>query len=74
MWQASSNRQPDEEKPMKQSDPPTNRQMNLLLVTERSITAAKSDRQKELTLALIELLTRVAQRTFEPSPVRENHA
>ena len=57
---------------MKQSDPPHNRQMNLLLVTEPSTTAANGDRQEELTLALVELLTSVAQRRPEPSPAGEN--
>ena len=57
---------------MKQPGPLPNRQMNLLLVTEPSTTAATEDRQKELTLAIVELLTSVAQASVEATAAGED--
>ena len=48
---------------MKRSAMPLNRQMNLSLLDAPAITAG--DQQKELTLALVELLINAAQSSLE---------
>jgi hypothetical protein len=51
---------------MKRSALPFNRQMNLSLLDAPAITAG--DKQKELTLALMELLINAAQSSLETQP------
>jgi hypothetical protein len=50
---------------MKRSEKPLNLQMNLSLLSV-SATAVPDDKQRELTLALMELLIKAAQKPSEP--------
>jgi len=50
---------------MKRSAMPLQRQMNLSLLDPAAITAVPGDQQKELALALVELLVNAAQGSLE---------
>jgi hypothetical protein len=50
---------------MKRSAKPLNGQMNLSLLDDPRTTAISGDRQKELTLALMELLINATQENLE---------
>ena len=50
---------------MKRSAMPLQRQMNLSLLDPAAITAVPGDQQKELALALVELLVNAAQGSRE---------
>lgn len=53
---------------MKQSAVPLKWQLNLPLLDSRVTAVASSDEQKELTVALVELLIHAAQEDLETQP------
>ena len=53
---------------MKRSAMPLNGQLNLPLLDNPATTVASSDEQKELTVALVELLIQAAQGDLEMHP------
>jgi hypothetical protein len=53
---------------MKQSAMPLKRQLNLPLLDNPVTTVASSDEQKELTVALVELLIQAARGDLEMQP------
>jgi hypothetical protein len=60
-------------KQMKRSAMPLQRQMNLSLLDPPATTAASGDQQKELALALVELLVNAAQGSAEKQANGEDH-
>ena len=58
---------------MKRSAMPLQRQMNLSLLDPPATTAAPGDQQKELALALVELLVNAAQGSAEKQANGEDH-
>jgi hypothetical protein len=58
---------------MKRSAMSLQRQMNLSLLDPPATTAACGDQQKELALALVELLIKAAQGSPEKQPNGEDH-
>ena len=58
---------------MKRSAMPLQRQMNLSLLDPPATTAVPGDQQKELALALVELLINAAQGSAEKQANGEDH-
>ncbi len=58
---------------MKRSAMPLQRQMNLSLLDPPATTAVPGDQQKELALALVELLINAAQESPEKQANGEDH-